>query len=86
MKGVLDRIEDGIAVILVEDRNAQFTVLEQDLPPGSKEGTWFALEFDGSHYHIKHIDKHTTSEKKERATDLLQQLKLRKKQSKFERK
>lgn len=86
MKGVLDRIEDGIAVILVKGKNEQFTVSEKDLPPGSKEGTWFTLEYDGNEFRIKEIDEETTKEKAEKVANLFQQLQSRKKKSKFNQK
>lgn len=86
MRGVLDRIEDGIAVILVEESDEQFTVSKEELPPGSKEGTWFLLEHDGNKFQIKHIDEQTTKAKEEKVKDLFQQLQSRKKKSKFTRK
>ena len=56
MKGVLDRIEDGIAVILVEEKGDEFTIREHDLPDGSEEGTWFRLDYGDTGYTILAID------------------------------
>jgi len=85
MKGVLDRVEDGVAVILVEDKQDEFTVSAKDLPTGSKEGTWFHLTYDGASYTILNIDKEKTASSKKQISSLAQKLQVRKKQSKFKR-
>lgn len=42
--GVLDRItDDKYATILVEDLGKEFILNKEELPIGSKEGTWFNL-------------------------------------------
>ena len=85
MKGVLDRIEDGIAVILVEEKGDEFTVKEADLPAGSKEGTWFQLDFNDSGYTILAIDENATDKAKETSALLLKKLQQKKRKSKFKR-
>lgn|GEM_PF-4056762 len=86
MIGVLDRMEEGFAVILVAEKNDQFTVRKQELPAGSKEGTAFRLKHDDSSYIIIGIDEAETRKRKESSASLMEQLQQRKKQSKFRRK
>lgn len=85
MKGVLDRIEDGIAVILVEEKGDEFTIRAHDLPDGSEEGTWFRLDYGDTGYTILAIDETTTNEADERSALYFKKLQQRKKQSKFKR-
>jgi len=86
MKGVLDRIEDGLAVILIEEKGEEFTLREQDLPVGSKEGTWFKLSYKDGNYSILAIDEKATKEQSKTSEKLLEKLQNRKKESKFKRK
>lgn len=86
MKGVLDRIEDGVAIILVEERDEQFTVPAHDLPAGSNEGTWFTLRAHGDEYSIVAIDEQRTASQKERINKLQQKLRKKRRTSKFKRK
>lgn len=86
MKGVLDRVEDGIAVILVEETKEQFTVPVTDLPTGSKEGTWFSLATKDDSYYIVTIDEQKTAAQTERINILQQKLQKKRRTSKFKRK
>jgi len=85
MKGVIDRIEDGLAVILVEKDNVEFKIKENELPAGSKEGTWFTLDYKNGKYTIISIDEKTTKEMEQTSVLLMNKLKKRKKSSKFKR-
>ncbi len=85
MQGVLDRIEDGIAVILVEEKGDEFTIAEHDLPAGSEVGTWFQLTYEDAGYTILAIDEVATGKESQTSALLLKQLQQRKKQSKFKR-
>src|SRR5690625_3119619 len=42
-KSVLDRIEDDVAVFLIEEKREEFILSQVLLPKGSKEGDWFVL-------------------------------------------
>jgi len=85
MKGVLDRIEDGVAVVLIEEKGEEFTLAEYDLPTGSKEGTWFEVTYENGVYVISAIDEQMTKERSEVSKQLLKKLQQKKKQSKFKR-
>lgn len=84
--GVLDRIEDGLATILVNEKQKEFVISEEKLPKKSKEGTWFILEKTNDTYKIVQIDEEKTKEEMTQTTRLMNQLKARKRTSKFKRK
>lgn len=84
--GVLDRIEDGVATILIEELNKEITIFEADLPDGSKEGTWFLLNNKNGHFTISEIDVQKTNREQQTTENLMNELKRRKRTSKFKRK
>jgi len=85
MRGVLDRMEDGLAVILVEEKGDEFTVSANDLPEGSEEGTWFQLSHNRSGYAIIKIDQTMTEKQTDKSLLLQKKLRQRKRPSKFKR-
>lgn len=86
MKGVLDRIENQLAVILIEDINKEIIIPMKDLPPNSQEGTWFDLEELEGEIKIISIDHDLTQKEAQKSQDLLNQLRTKSKGSKFKRK
>jgi hypothetical protein len=46
MKAVVDRIEEGIAVVLLGDKEVKLEVALAGLPSGTKEGTWLKVGFE----------------------------------------
>lgn len=85
MKGVLDRIEDKLAVILVEDLGKEFTVQTNELPPNSVEGTWFKIAQTDKGFTIIEIDDIETERARSKSDLLLKKLQQKKKKSKFKR-
>jgi len=75
VKGVLDRFENNIAVILIEEVNQELMVPKKNLPNKSYEGTWFLISITTDGFHILHIDKETTQTEKEKSLKLLKKLK-----------
>lgn len=67
MKAVIDRIENGIAVVLVGEDQAAIHVPEYFLPDGARKGTWLLVRFS--------IDEETTARQFRRNTLLLDRLK-----------
>src|SRR5690625_3680789 len=63
LKGVLDRIEDNQAVILIEEIGEQFTLPQEELPSNSEEGTWFSIKQEHGKFTIIEIDEPLTKEK-----------------------
>lgn len=76
MKGVLDRIEGNLAVILIEARKEEVVVPMCELPAGSEEGTWFTIEMIDEEFEIVENDERTTKEKRARVKGLLDRLRF----------
>ncbi len=45
MKVVVDRIVEGLAVVLIEDQEVMFHVPVEELPEGTQEGSWLRIDF-----------------------------------------
>lgn len=87
MKGVLDRFEDNnLAVILIEETNQTLNIPTDELPPNSKEGTWFTIEERNGEFHIVSIDTEMTNRQTQKSNDLLKKLRAKSNDSKFKRK
>lgn len=86
LKGVLDRIEDGFAVILIEELKEEIIISEHNLPTGSKEGTWLIIEQNNDQFRIVKIDEEATRAAFEKSKSLREQLKEKKKGSRYKRK
>lgn len=87
MKGYFDRVEDGqLAVILVDEMNKEFIISVNELPEGSKVGTYFDLTIVNGEISSIIPDKETTQIEKEKTDDLMAKLRARSKGSKFKRK
>lgn len=85
MQGVIDRIEDGIAVILIETEGTEWAVDETSLPVGAIEGTILQLEKNNGTYEIISIDEDATNTAIDKANTLQNKLQTKKKRSKFKR-
>ncbi len=66
MKGVVDRIVDNIAVVIIEDQGVELNVPIEQLPEGTIEGTWLTIDFS--------IDEEQTSGMYEKNKTLLEKL------------
>jgi len=85
MRGVIDRIEDSIAVILIEENNQEWKIAEEKLPTGAEEGAVLLLEATNDTYTIVGIDQDTTNAASNKAKKLQNKLQAKKKRSKFKR-
>ncbi|TKC19445.1 DUF3006 domain-containing protein [Robertmurraya kyonggiensis] len=85
MKAYFDRIEDDVAVLLIEETKKQFTKPIEQLPAGAVPGAWFeATVIHNEIVEIK-LDPSTTYSKKQTTEDLLAKLRGKNKGSKFNR-
>lgn len=85
MKGILDRIEDGIyAVILVEDEGLELVLPANRLPEGSQIYCWFTIDAENGQLAVT-LDEETSLMKKGRAEELMGRLRTKKKGSRFKR-
>lgn len=76
--GVLDRItDDKYATILVEDLGKEFILNKEELPIGSKEGTWFNLVIENSELKSLTINQELTDSRKISIEEKMARLKKR---------
>ncbi|HLQ95863.1 MAG TPA: DUF3006 family protein [Pseudogracilibacillus sp.] len=86
MKGVLDRFEKNLAVILIEENNEEITLERNKLPDYSVPGIWFDLAYSPQYgYRIIAVNVAATEEKSSANAMLLENLQKHKKGSKFKR-
>lgn len=86
MKGVLDRIENGYAIILIESNKEELIIPVNQLPAGSSAGTWFSISIENEQVTQLTIDQKTTLQKRQTAEQLRNKLNQLKKTSKYSRK
>ena len=86
MKAMVDRIEEGKAVLLIQDLDKEWIIEKNQLPQGSKIGDWLTLQITEGRISDMTIDQALTQEKKKTATDLLTSIHKQPKESKFKRK
>ena len=68
MKATIDRIEEGVAVLIsIEEEPARMTVPVSLLPPGAKEGDAITIAIDR--------DEGATAASKDRVSSLIEKLK-----------
>jgi len=67
MNAVIDRISDGIAILLIGSEEAQVSMPISDLPEGAGEGTWLDVSF--------RINSRLTDEQYRKNKDLLDRIK-----------
>lgn len=85
MKGILDRIEDGIyAVILVEDEGLELVLPANRLPEGSRIYSWFTIDAENGQLAVT-LDEETSLIKSGQAEELVGRLRMKKKGSRFKR-
>ncbi|HLQ70383.1 MAG TPA: DUF3006 domain-containing protein [Bacillota bacterium] len=73
--GVLDRYTDnGLAVILLEDRKEEWMVQKDELPASSREGVWFLIRKNVGMYSILSIDWEKTKKAAEQSQKLMEKL------------
>lgn len=75
--GVLDRFENNIAVILLEDTDQEWHIPINILPSQSQEQTWMKITCIGSRYEFE-IEEQKSKDENERAKELLLKLRKRK--------
>ncbi len=77
-KAVVDRIEEGLFVLLVGEDEQEFIVPLERLPEGAKSGSWLRVEVEGSELTVPGIDQDEEEEAvKQRIEDKLARLRQR---------
>ena len=67
MNAVIDRIAEGVAVLLLGEKETEITIPVKELPAGVTEGTWLTVEFK--------IDKKTSADQYRKNRELLEKIK-----------
>lgn len=83
--GVLDRIEDDRAIILLETINQMIVIPRESLPVGSQENMWFNIDRVGQTYKVIAINDEVTREYQKESTHLMNKLRKIKGESKYKR-
>ena len=73
-KAVIDRFEEGFAVLLMGDDERQIEVPRAVLPRGAREGHWLRIELDGEQVLSATIDEEETARTQARIADKLARL------------
>jgi len=73
-KAVIDRFEDGWAVLLVGDEERKLDVPRKSLPRGAREGHWLQVEVEGDQLVSATIDEGATAKAKQRVREKLERL------------
>jgi len=76
-KGVIDKISDGRAVILVSDKEEEYVISQNRLPMEVKEGDWLKIEFDGEEIGHIEFDGDQTRKMKDRIEKKMENLRKR---------
>lgn len=83
--GVLDRIEDEKAVIIIEELKKEYIINHDELPKNSKIGSWYILKEIEDNIEIIGISDEKTSAQEEKVTSLMDKLTKNKRASKYRR-
>jgi hypothetical protein len=73
-KAVIDRFEDGWAVLLVGEGERKLDVRRKALPRGAREGHWLQVEVEGETLLSASIDREETARARQRVLDKLERL------------
>lgn len=71
---VIDRFEDGWAVLLVGENEQRLNVPRKQLPRGAREGTWLQVELAGDRLVSATIDIEATARARRRVLEKLEKL------------
>ncbi len=73
-KAVIDRFENGSAVLIVGEDERRVNVLRKALPKGVKEGQWLQVQMEGETILSAVIDQEETARAKQRIMEKLERL------------
>ncbi len=80
-KGVVDRVVDEIAVVLVEEEGLEFELPVTRLPDEAEEGVWLSLEVEDGRVASVELDQEGSEERRERVESKLERLRERDRKS-----
>ena len=79
-KAVIDRVEDGTAVLLVGDEERELLVPVTLLPSGARPGSWLRVKLDGERVVRIELDEAATESRRTRIQGKMDRLLRRKEQ------
>ncbi|MGG0719300.1 DUF3006 domain-containing protein [Robertmurraya massiliosenegalensis] len=85
MKAYIDRFEENLAVIIIEEIKKQFTKPIDQLPNGALPGTWLKVTLKDNDIMEMKIDEEETNSTKNSVDNLMAHLRSKKKESKFKK-
>lgn len=76
-RGVIDRFEDGIAVVLAGEDEEEFLVPVRDLPQGAVPGDWLAIIVEKGRLRALSVDRELTARRRALVQEQRDRLKRR---------
>jgi hypothetical protein len=73
-QAVIDRIENGIAVVLIGEAERQVNVPREQLPKGAREGAWLKVEMAADQIVRIELDREATEAARKRIAEKLEKL------------
>ena len=73
-RAVVDRIEEGMAVLLVGEDERELAVPLSDLPTGAKPGVWLRVAIEGGRLKQVQVDSETTRQRRARIQEKMDRL------------
>ncbi|MBI3953966.1 MAG: DUF3006 domain-containing protein [Chloroflexi bacterium] len=73
-RACIDRIDEGLAVLLVGDDERELVVPLSALPPGAQAGDWLQVELEGGRLVQATLDKQETARRRRRIQGKLDRL------------
>ncbi len=73
-RAVVDRIEDGMAVLLVGEKERELVVPLRDLPKGTEPGIWLKVTIEGGKVKQAQVDSETTRQRRARIQEKMGRL------------
>ena len=84
--GYIDRIEEGKAVIIVEEIKKEFVIDKKDINPSIKEGDWLQIELNEGQIEWINKDDSLTDENRKRIKGKADKVRKKSKGSKYKKK
>ncbi len=82
--GVVDRVVDQVAVVLVGDEEAEYELATASLPEGVGEGSWLRVRRDGASLIVVGRDEAGEAEQRREVEDRLGRLRSQRKGTRFQ--
>lgn len=73
-RAVVDRVEEGLAVLLIGDEEHELTVPIEELPEGASPGVWLRVTLENGALTDAEVDAETTQARRARIHEKMQRL------------